>query len=278
MNIFTRYGIIPASTVRFEPILLKHDAGLMDFSVTGANNLYWIFPDGTTSTLARPAKTVGAGITKVYCDNWDSSDLTLNNNTTKDIFTGSLADFGGKLEGSFTLANCINATGSLADLQGKLKGSLNLTNDHNIIGSFADLQGNLTKNLNVAFCYNLIGSLADLQGNLRGTLYAPGCYNLIGSLADLQGNLTSVFDLSECSNITGVYTPVGSGTPISTYLSNTGLSASDMDATLINYANAAIPKSNGTFEANEMSRTAASDAAIETLVGRGWTISGLTKI
>jgi len=255
MNILTRYGIIPASTVRFEPILLKHDAGLMDFSVTGATNLYWVFPDGTTSTAIRPAKTVDAGITKVYCDNWDSPSLVLSDNDTNSIFTGSLADLQGKLIGTLYLSHCTNVTGSLADLQGKLTGSLSLD-----------------------ACVKVTGSLADLQGKLIGTLNLYRCANITGSLADLQGKITNTLCLSNLVNVHGVYTPIGAGTPAYTYLSNTGLSASDMDATLINYANAEIPKSNGTFTADGMTRTSASDTAIATLVGRGWTVSGLTKI
>ena len=95
-------------------------------------------------------------------------------------------------------------------------------------------------------------------------------------LADLQGKITYFLNLTNCSNITGVYTPVGDGVPTFTYLSNTGLSASDMDATLIAYANAS--KDNGTFVARGMTRTAASDTAVATLTGRGWTISGITKV
>jgi len=49
-----------------------------------------------------------------------------------------------------------------------------------------------------------------------------------------------------------------------------------MDDTLIAYA--AATKNNGTFTATGKNRTAASDAAIATLTGRGWTISGLVKI
>ena len=104
------------------------------------------------------------------------------------------------------------------------------------------------------------------------------CSLVTGSLADLQGKLTYRLDLNNCSLVTGVYTPVGAGTPGTINLSNTGLSTSDMDNTLIAIAGAGTPKSNGTFTATGMTRSAASDAAISTLTGRGWTISGLTKV
>jgi len=67
----------------------------------------------------------------------------------------------------------------------------------------------------------------------------------------------------------------GNSVPTTTNLTGTGLSATDMDNTLIAYA--ATTKNNGTFTATGKTRTAASDAAVATLEGRGWTISGITK-
>jgi len=110
---------------------------------------------------------------------------------------------------------------------------------------------------------------------LTYSLSLADCSLVTGSLADLQGKLTYFLGLANCTNITGVYTPVGTGTPTTTTLSNTGLSSADMDNTLIAYA--AATKDNGTFTAAGMTRTAASDAAVATLTGRGWIISGITK-
>ena len=77
--------------------------------------------------------------------------------------------------------------------------------------------------------------------------------------------------------ITGAYTQVsGTNVPTVTCLDNTNISATDMDSTLIAYAN--CTKDNGTFSASGMTRTSASDAAVATLTGRGWTISGLTTV
>ena len=49
-----------------------------------------------------------------------------------------------------------------------------------------------------------------------------------------------------------------------------------MDSTLINFANSSV--ANGTFTANNMTRTSASDEAVATLTGRGWKVTGLTKV
>ena len=134
----------------------------------------------------------------------------------------------------------------------------------------------LTYYLSLYNCPNITGSLADLQGKLTYYLNLYNCSLVTGSLADLQGKLTYQLNLYNCPNVTGVYTPVGTGTPTTTDLSNTGLSSADMDNTLIAYA--AATKNNGTFTATGMTRTAASDAAVATLTGRGWTISGITKV
>ena len=163
------------------------DAGLFDFSYDNPNRL-WVFPDGTTSTVARPAKTLAsAGDVYLYSNNYDGN-YRLNDNSTDARFTGDLSD--------------------------------------------------------------------------------------------LQGKITYFLSLNNCANITGVYTPAGTALPTQTHLNYTNISSTDIDATLINYAAqaTAINKQNGTFRANGMTRTAASDAAISTLTGLGWSVSGLTKI
>jgi hypothetical protein len=121
----------------------------------------------------------------------------------------------------------------------------------------------------------LTGSLADLPP-LTYTLDLSNCSLVTGSLADLPP-LTNYLSLYNCSLVTGSYSAVnGTNVPTTTILSNTGLSAADMDATLMAYA--ACTKDNGTFTATGKTRTVASDAAVATLTGRGWAISGITKV
>ena len=48
-----------------------------------------------------------------------------------------------------------------------------------------------------------------------------------------------------------------------------------MDANLINFAASGVK--SGKFTAASMTRTAASDDAVATLVTNGWTVSGLKK-
>ena len=187
--------------------------------------------------------------------------------------TGSLSDLGGKITYYLNLYNCKNITGSLFDLGGKLTNYLNLYNCTNITGNLADLGGKLTTSLSLHNCINITGSLTDLGGKLTTSLNLSDCPNITGSLSDLGGKLTNYLNLSSCQNIAGVYS--GNSYPTTVNLSNTGLTAADMDQTLINF-NAGTTKS-GTFTASGMTRTAASDDAVAGLISRGWTVTGLTK-
>ena len=130
-------------------------------------------------------------------------------------------------------------------------------------------------------CPLVTGSLADLPA-LTYYLNLNSCLLVTGSLADLPP-LTYYLGMSGCSLVTGAYTAVSGATvPTTTVLTGTGLSATDMDNTLIAYA--ACTKTGGTFTATGKTRTAASDAAVTHLTtaigsgGLGWTVSGITKV
>ena len=144
------------------------------------------------------------------------------------------------------------------------------------LGSLADLPA-LTYYLDLYNCSLVTGSLADLPA-LTNFLNLAGCSLVTGSLADFPA-LTNFLSLAGCSLVTGAYTSVsGTSVPTTTRLTGTGMSATDMDNTLIAYA--ATTKNGGTFTATGKTRTAASDAAVTTLTSapRNWTISGITKV
>ena len=132
--------------------------------------------------------------------------------------------------------------------------------------------GLLTKFENRSDAQTLL-DLSDLGGRLTGMLNLYDCSNITGSLADLGGRLTYYLNLSACKNIIGVYS--GNSYPTNVNLSNTGLTAADMDQTLINFN--AGTTGTGKFTATGMTRTAASDDAVTGLISRGWTVTGLTK-
>lgn len=156
----------------------------------------------------------------------------------------------------------------------KITSVLDLTNCKNITGDLSDLGGVITYNLSLFNCANITGDLSDLSGRITYQLCLSNCSNITGDLVDLGGKITYYLGLSNCQNITGIYS--GHSYPQNVYLSSTGLSASDMDSTLINFANSSV--SNGTFVANNMTRTSVSDDAVTTLTERGWSVKGLTKV
>lgn len=146
--------------------------------------------------------------------------------------------------------------------------------DDNLLLDLSDLNGKITSVLDLTNCKNITGDLSDLGGVITYNLSLFNCANITGDLSGLGGKITNTLDLYNCQNITGIYS--GHSYPQNVYLSNTGLSASDMDSTLINFANSSV--SNGTFVANNMTRTSVSDDAVTTLTERGWSVKGLTKV
>jgi len=137
----------------------------------------------------------------------------------------------------------------------------------NWVGTYAFLDNDIDGNLLI--------NLADLPA-LSYYLDLSNCPLVTGNLADLPA-LSYCLRLSNCSLVTGAYTQIsGETVPATTDLSYTNVSSTDMDSTLIAYAS--CTKSNGSFSANGMTRTSASDDAVATLVARGWTISGLTTV
>ena len=240
-----------------------------NFTVTDDNAQILVSFDGL---LTKFASNSDAQILLDLSDLGGKITYYLNLYNCKNI-TGSLSDLGGKITYYLNLYNCKNITGSLSDLGGKLTNYLNLYNCTNITGNLADLGGKLTTSLSLHNCINITGSLTDLGGKLTTSLNLSDCPNITGSLSDLGGKLTNYLNLSSCQNIAGVYS--GNSYPTTVNLSNTGLTAADMDQTLINF-NAGTTKS-GTFTASGMTRTAASDDAVAGLISRGWTVTGLTK-
>ena len=252
--------------VSFDGLLTKFENGsdtqtLLDLSALGGKLTYYLNLNNCKN------------ITGSLADLGGKLMHTLNLSGCSNI-TGSLADLRGKLTYFLNLYNCTNITGSLADLAGKLTYFLSLYNCKNITGSLADLDGKLVSYLNLGGCSNITGSLADLRGKLTYFLNLYNCTNITGSLENLGGKLTYYLNLYNCKNITGVYS--GNSYPTNVNLSYTGLTAADMDQTLINF-NAGTTKP-GAFTANGMTRTAASDDAVAGLISRGWTVTGLTKL
>ena len=184
-----------------------------------------------------------------------------------------LSDLGGNITTSISLNECSQITGDLSDLGGKITIYLGLSGCSQITGDLSDLGRKITTVLGLNNCSQITGDLSDLGGKITNQLALNECSQITGDLSDLGGNITSSISLSGCSQITGVYS--GTKYPTRFVVSNTAITANDMDQNLINFSNSTTK--NGTFTAINMTRTAASDNAIATLVANGWTVSGLTK-
>lgn len=133
----------------------------------------------------------------------------------------------------------------LSDLGGLATNYLNLYNCSNVTGDLSALGGRITHYLGLYNCSKITGSLSDLGGKVTYYLNLYGCAKITGSLSDLGGKVTYWLNLGGCRNVTGVYS--GDSYPTSVNLSNTGLTAADMDQTLINFNAGAT--SAGTFTA-----------------------------
>ena len=269
-DLFTRLAARRVSVSKRGYIVLPHDIGTFNATAKG-NNIIWEYNGERIqgNTCSFNVLRDNGTIRLAFDEALERLEIKDNNALKAD-----LSDLGGKLTYYLNLYNCKNITGSLADLGGKLTHYLSLYNCRNITGSLADLGGKLDNTLSLSECSNITGSLADLGGALTYFLDLSRCSNITGSLADLGGALTYFLNLSGCQKITGVYS--GNSYPTVVNLSYTGLTAADMDQTLINF-NAGATRS-GTFTAKGMTRTAASDDAVAGLTANGWTVTGLTKV
>ena len=246
-DLFTRLAARSVSVSKRGYIVLPHDTGEFNATAKG-NNIIWEYNgeriQGNTCSfnVLRDNGTIRLAFDEAL------ENLEIRNNNA---LKADLSDLGGKITYFLRLDNCQNITGDLADLGGKITYFLSLSN-----------------------CKNITGDLADLGGKITNTLRMSNCRNITGDLADLGGKITNILDLYYCRNISGVYS--GNVYPASINLSYTGVSAEEMDQNLINLNENTSKK--GTFTANGMSRTAASDAAVAGLIAKGWTVTGLTKV
>ena len=151
--------------------------------------------------------------------------------------------------------------------------SLTISYDAALKLCLSDLGGRITDGLTLSGCSGVTGDLSDLGGNITGGIALNGCPSITGDLSDLGGKISRTILLTGCTAITGIYT--GTAYPKTFTVSKTSITATDMDTNLINFAASGVK--SGKFTAANMTRTAASDDAVATLVTNGWTVSGLKK-
>lgn len=174
-------------------------AGLFGFEINGADNVLWVFPDGTTSSEDYPGKILDEdGTVFLFCDNFAKEEICINDHSTNDRYLGDLSDLP-PLTYYLRLYGCKSITGDLSNLP-PLTYYLNLLDCENITGDLSDLPP-LTYYLSLEDCYNITGDLSDLPP-LTYYLSLEDCHNITGDLSDLP-RLTYSLSLEECYNITG---------------------------------------------------------------------------
>jgi hypothetical protein len=256
----SRYGI------NCKTMYFKMDAGRFNFSWNNPAGRLWTFPAGTvdyntaepisTSTAEQPDVTIpeGGGVVTLTSDGWEG-EYQLKCGATTTEYIGDLADIP-LLTRFLRFSSCSNITGNIADVPP-------------------------VRILYLEACPLLTGDIADLPSTITANLYLNNTPLITGNLENLP-NITGSLYLTN-TKVTGAYTNVsGKNVPSAFAVGGTQISAEDMDATLIAFAQ--CTKTGGSFIATRMTRTSASDEAVAHLTtpvaegGLGWTVSGLTKV
>jgi type IV pilus assembly protein PilA len=181
------------TSVGEEVLVIRMNTGLMDFSVTGADNLKWYFPDGTTSTLERPAVTLTApGVVYAICDDWSKNTIAVNDNATNGNYIGDLSDLS-SLTHFVICDNCYNITGDISFLRNityyaNFYGCTNLTGDISALN-------NLTFFARFNYCVNLTGVLTPTSTLKYAYLSSFGI-----STPDLNQSIINLNNVTEINN------------------------------------------------------------------------------
>jgi hypothetical protein len=219
-------------------------AGVMDFSISNADDLLLVAPDGTTSTDARPQfNLASAGTTWCYCSNWDETVGVIANDT-KERYLGDLADIPPALDYSLHLSECTNLSGDTSYIS------------------------NIKRYVNLYKCYDITGQLSDF-GDVYNYLAIQSCSHITGQLKDISA-VEYFVNVYGCSDITGPLTPHEDLESIR--IGGTNLSTADLDQSIINLA-AVTTVTGGTLYYDTGIRSAASDDAYDALDAAGWSLT-----
>ena len=218
----TRMNRLGAGLNRRTTWQIRHGAGVLDINITGTTNLLWKFPDGSTSTAPRPAKTVTKGTTIITCDDFSANGvnvyiygassalasypipikslpaLTYRLSADANGITGKVADLP-RVTNYLYLYDLPNLTGTVAGLP-RVTNYLNLTNLSGLTGTVADLP-RVTNNLYLVNLSGLTGTTADLP-RVTNYLNLNGLSGLTGTVADLP-RVTNTLYLYNLSGLTG---------------------------------------------------------------------------
>lgn len=243
--------------------IISHGSGVLDIQITGASNLLWIFPDGSTSTAIRPIKTVTAGNTIIRCDNFSANGLGVfifNTSTALSGYNIPLYNIPDLRYLFYCRGNYLS--GDISQLP-RVTYYLLLDGCTGIYGSYE----NFPKVTNTFTMQNI---------NISGTtINIPRTtYNLLiqevpvsGSSSDLPNNtnIRAVYG----TNVSGALSLVSTNREIY-YFDNPNVTPAEYDQTISNCV--ASGATNGLMYISSR-RTSASNANKATLISRGWTVN-----
>lgn len=262
---YNRMGLDSRHRTRWE---INHGAGLLDIGIANASNLLWTFPDGSTSILVRPQKTVTAGTTVVTCDNFSANGLivtiyissaltgykiplrtlpdlryALSTNTNTSYFTGTVSEIP-------RLTNLLYL--EVSSVTGDIKYMPK-------VSTFLNLYSNTAS--------TITGTLSDVP-RVSTYLYLYNFPYITGTASDAP-SVTGTKILITLPSITGALPIIATNSPIF-YYGNSSVSPAEYDQTIANCVSA-----GGTNKILYISsrRTSASNTDKATLISRGWTVN-----
>jgi len=268
----TNYIWIESPSVETIPIAMN--AGLMDFSAKDLYNRLWIFPDGTTSTAERPAKTLdSAGIVYLKGNVKNSKIFDLRANVKTAVSDQALQHFS-DLVYTLSLYTCTLTTGNISSLV-NLTYYLDLSGCTLVTGDLLSLR-KLTNYLDISNCTLITGDLSSLS-NILNTISLSACALVTGSISSLV-KLTYYLNLSGCTLVTGALSPLLMARSIN--LTNcTGITKENVDLSIANLVTADTQVTGAkTLVLTGLQRTAASTANVNTLITRGWAVTDATIV
>ena len=241
-NVITTEVIVPPDP---NIIPLVCGTGLFDFVVEKGNPL-WTFPDGSTSVELRPTRQITAGTVYLKLDDVKDSGLEIKSGNTKENFLGDIKVFK-DLTKYLALISCANATGDIKYLDG-IKNNLILSNCPRLVGNGdnleVDRQLTISVNNNITLDISKISIIQRMEFTLT-----PGVYGILNPTSTL--------------NFVG--------------LQGTGLTINDTDQSVINLNNI-TEVDGGTLDIRGLERTELSQAAIDGLIAKNWTVRDATVV
>ena len=264
----THYNRLGAGINQRNTWVIEHGAGVLDINISGATNLLWQFPDGSTSTVARPAKTVTKGTTTITCDDFSASEVEVY---IYGASSSALASYPIPIKSLPALtyrlfANANGLTGTTADLS-RVTNYLSLNNLSGLTGTTADLSRKIGS-LTLTDLSGLTGTVADLSRVIY-SLNLNNLPGLTGTTADLPANTGPTRRIIYLAGITGALPVVSTNTDIR-YYGNDSVTPAEYDQTIANCV--AAGRTGGTLYISSR-RTSASDDDVATLRSRGWTVN-----